>query len=203
MILPEVPVIETIATYVAPAATMIAAIMTAANLGARVTGWGFVVFTIGAIAWVIQGMATGQQNLIISNGFLLAIDLFGIWRWLGRQGRYDEGARAAHRRSRRAPVPTLFQMGGLNGATVRDEAGTTLGVAVEAMASCEDGRIAYVVVSCGGIGGVGETLHALGWNEVRYKNGDLVTTLDAETLDDRPAFVDGAWPETMKAAGIG
>lgn len=39
--------VEAVAAWVAPVATMIAAVMTAANLGARVTGWGFVVFVIG------------------------------------------------------------------------------------------------------------------------------------------------------------
>ena len=32
---------ETIASWVAPIATTIAALMTASNLGSRVTGWGF------------------------------------------------------------------------------------------------------------------------------------------------------------------
>jgi hypothetical protein len=34
-----------------------------------------------------------------------------VWRWLGRQAKYDDGsARAAHR-SARARVPTLFALG--------------------------------------------------------------------------------------------
>jgi hypothetical protein len=37
-----------IAAWIAPAATVIAAVMTAANLGARITDWGFVVFTVGS-----------------------------------------------------------------------------------------------------------------------------------------------------------
>jgi len=77
------------AGWIAPAATMIAAIMTAANLGARVTGWGFAVFAVGALAWITVGAATGQQNLLWSNAFLLLVDLVGIWRWLGRRARDD------------------------------------------------------------------------------------------------------------------
>src|SRR6201999_4586061 len=56
-----------IAEWVAPIATMIAALMTASNLGPRVTGWGFVVFTIGAIAWALIGLTTGQSNLLWQN----------------------------------------------------------------------------------------------------------------------------------------
>ena len=41
---------ESIATWVAPIATTIAALMTASNLGSRITGYGFISFTIGSIA---------------------------------------------------------------------------------------------------------------------------------------------------------
>ena len=46
---------ETIATWVAPIATTIAALMTASNLGSRITGWGFVVFTLGSLGWITLG----------------------------------------------------------------------------------------------------------------------------------------------------
>jgi hypothetical protein len=94
------------AGWIAPAATMIAAIMTAANLGARVTGWGFAVFSVGALAWVIVGATTGQHNLLWSNAFLLLVDLIGVWRWLGRRARYDEAAEAASARSAASRAPT-------------------------------------------------------------------------------------------------
>jgi len=45
---------ETI-SWVATVATIIAASMTAANLGTRITGYGFVVFTIGALCWIAVG----------------------------------------------------------------------------------------------------------------------------------------------------
>src|SRR4051812_35651207 len=105
----------TLAGWIAPAATMIAAMMTAANLGARVTGWGFVVFTVGAIAWIVTALATGQQNLLVANAFLLVVDVIGIWRWLGRQARYADGADAAAKDSIRDESPTLFALGSLEG----------------------------------------------------------------------------------------
>ena len=80
--------IET-AGWLAPAATMIAAMMTAANLGARVTGWGFVVFTVGSIGWCAIALSTGQQNLLWTNGFLTLVNGVGIWRWLGRKARSE------------------------------------------------------------------------------------------------------------------
>ena len=144
-----------LAGWIAPAATMIAAVMTAANLGTRVTGWGFAVFAIGAVAWIIVGAQTGQQNLLLSNAFLLLVDIVGVWRWLGRRARYDAGAEAASARSARASVPTLFALSGLEGMAVRDTDGETVATIVDAMATSDDGRIAYVVVREGGVGGVG------------------------------------------------
>jgi len=64
------------AGLIAPSATMIAAMMTAANLGARVTGWGFAVFTIGSICWSFVGFLSGQMNLLATNGFLTLVRYF-------------------------------------------------------------------------------------------------------------------------------
>jgi hypothetical protein len=194
--------IQTIASYVAPAATMIAAMMTAANLGARVTGWGFVVFSIGAVAWIIDALATGQQNLLLSNAFLLIVDVVGIWRWLGRQSAYDDGARAARDQSVHAAAPTLFPLGALAGKPVKSRDGTTIGSTIEAMASCDQGKVAYVVVSRGGIGGVGETLHAIGWSESLYHDDRLETVLSEGDLASRPALDRTQWPATAELAGV-
>jgi hypothetical protein len=182
---------------------MIAAMMTAANLGARVTGWGFVLFSLGAIAWVIVALGSGQQNLLFSNAFLLLVDLIGIWRWLGRQARYETGADAASAASEAGPEPGLFALGALAGRRVEAADGTHVGDVVEAMAGCDRGAIAYLVVSQGGIGGVGESLRALGWNEVRFDGQRVETRLDAATLERRPALDPTRWPATAEAAGVG
>ena len=92
---------EQIANWVAPVATTLAAIMVAANLGARITGVGFIVFSIGAVGWMVIGALTGQANLVWQNGVLLAINLLGVWRWLGLRARYDKGAAAATRATAR------------------------------------------------------------------------------------------------------
>lgn len=191
-----------IAGWLAPAATMLAAMMTAANLGARVTGWGFAVFAVGSVAWMMVAVASGQHNLLLSNAFLLLIDLVGIWRWLGRRARYDEGAASASKDSARAPAPSLFALSKLEGMAVRDAGGTTIATAVDAMAACEDGQIAYLVVREGGVAGVGERLHALGWNEVRLRDGVLGTRLDHAALARRRELPATDWPATAEAAGV-
>ena len=92
---------EQIANWVAPIATTLAAVLVAANVGARITGVGFVVFSIGSVAWMAIGLATHQNNLIWQNAVLLGINALGIWRWLGLRARYDKGAAAATRATTR------------------------------------------------------------------------------------------------------
>jgi hypothetical protein len=182
---------------------MIAAIMTAANLGARVTGWGFAVFAVGALAWIMVGAQTGQHNLLWSNAFLLLVDLVGVWRWLGQRARYDIAAEAASERSATTSAPTLFPLAGLEGMAVRDPSGETIATTVDAMASCEGGRIAYLVIREGGVGGVGERLHALGWDEVRVSDGAFLSSLSPARLARRPVLAPGQWPASAAAAGVG
>ncbi len=192
-----------IAQWVAPIATMIAAVMTAANLGARITGWGFVVFTIGAVAWIAVGVATGQHGLLLSNAFLLIADIFGIWRWLGRQARYDEGAEAASNDSRKdSDQPTLFALSKIEGRPVTDASGRTIGKAVDAMAGCRDGTVKFFVVSRGGIGGVGEELYALGWGEAQIEEDAVRARIDLEALVRRPVLNPSDWPHSAEAAGV-
>lgn len=90
---------EDAANWIAPVATTIAAVLVAANLGARVTGFGFIAFAIGSIAWMVIGAVTGQANLLWQNAVLLLINILGVWRWLGLRARYDKGAAAATRAS--------------------------------------------------------------------------------------------------------
>lgn len=192
-----------LAGWIAPAATMIAAMMTAANLGTRVTGWGFVLFSVGAVAWVIVALGSGQQNLLLSNAFLLVIDLVGIWRWLGRQARYEAGAEAAVDASVAKPAPDLFALGTLAGRAVHAPDGTIMGHVIEAMAQCDNGAIGYLVVGQGGVGGVGERLYALGWDEIAPAGDRFDSRLSLDALAHRPQLDPKHWPGTAEEAGVG
>ncbi len=193
---------EDVAGWIAPAATMIAAMMTAGNFGARITGWGFVVFTIGAVAWCVVAMTTHQQNLLWSNVFLGIVDVIGIWRWLFRRARYDKGADAAAEGSRSAAAaPALFPLSRLQEARVRGSGGAELGRVVDAMAECRGGRISYVMLAAGGTAGVGETLHPVPWDRLRATGDGLETDLDAAGIAAFPAAGAQQWPERAPAAG--
>ena len=67
-------------SWIATAATIVAASITASNLGTRITGYGFIVFTFGSIAWFGFGLMSGQPALVWTNAVLTLLNLFGIWR---------------------------------------------------------------------------------------------------------------------------
>jgi len=180
-------------SWVATAATIIAACMTASNLGSRITGYGFIVFTVGSIAWFATGLLTGQPALQWTNAVLTLLNLFGIWRWLGRQARVEEGGKAAAKASERAPGEKLFPVSLLSSAKLRcgeDE----VGACVDAMAGCASGRVAYVVVSEGGVAGVGETLRRVPWDDLRVEDEMLVANFDRKRFSGLDELQKDQWP---------
>ena len=186
-----------IVSWVAPAATMIAACMTAANLGPRVTGWGFVVFTIGSLAWVSIAVASGQQSLLVTNAFLTLVNAVGIWRWLGRIARFDDGAKSAEAKSRQAQTDTLFNVGSVEGRAILDTNDTKLGGAIGVMARAHEGSIAYVVAALGGIAGLGERIVALPWRSIEARPDGFVVHMSAEDLAQLDTLDSNDWPHKV------
>lgn len=62
--------------------TVVAALLVAANLNARVTVAGFIIFIIASIAWMADGWLEAKASLVIQNVILLVINVIGVWRWL-------------------------------------------------------------------------------------------------------------------------
>ena len=177
-------------SWIATVATIVAASMTAANLGSRITGYGFCVFLAGSLAWLATGLLTGQPALVWTNIVLTVLNIFGIWRWLGRQAKIEEGAATASEASKDAPGESLFPISLLLKAPIEDRSGKSLGSCVDAMAGCSTGSIRYVVVSEGGVAGVGETLRRLSWRDGRMESDRLV----ADPVDDLPEIPKDEWP---------
>ena len=187
-----------LAGWVAPVATMIAAMMTAANLGARVTGWGFVVFLVGAIAWSIVAVATDQSNLLWSNAFLGVVDIVGIWRWLGHRAKLDDGADKALEASARTDLPTLFPARLIEGGPVKDAHGATVGHSVGAMAERDSGRLAYLVVHQGAVADLGGRHVAIPWTWLGVDEDAFVVRGDHDLARLDP-IDPGNWPVTVTA----
>lgn len=183
--------IADLAGWVAPVATMIAAMMTAANLGARITGWVFVVFTIGSVGWSIVGLSSGQNNLVATNAFLTLVNGVGIWRWLGGQRVYEDGGKTAQTASRRSGSPTLFTATGFAGMPVLSSDGRKLRKSVEALLECGTGSVSYVVVASGV---VKETLRALPADAVQFDCEELRLSLLSGDFDLLDPIGDDEWP---------
>jgi hypothetical protein len=180
-------------SWIATGATIIAASLAAANLGSRVTGYGFVLFTGGALCWIIVGLQSHQPALMWTNVVLTVLDAFGVWRWLGRQAKVEEGARTAERASEMSAGEALFPVSLLSSAPVRtgkDE----LGRCIDAMAGCETGRISYVVVSEGGIAGIGETLRRLPWSSANVDGESVIVATTREGFRRFEELPRDQWP---------
>ncbi|PXA86538.1 photosystem reaction center subunit H [Nostoc sp. 3335mG] len=186
------------AGWLAPLATMIAAVMTAANLGTRVTGWGFVVLTVGALAWCAVALTSHQPNLLWSNAFLAIVDAIGIYRWLGRRALLEDGANRAARISRRRGKP-LFPVHTLEGRPVAGADGFVVAHVVGAMADCRTGRIRYFVVRRGGIA-EGDQLRAIAWRDMVIGN-PLRTTFREGELAASPPISPDDWPQEAPRIG--
>ena len=179
-----------IAGWVAPAATMIAAMMTAANLGPKVTGWGFVVFTVGSIAWTTIGIIDGPTSLVVANAFLTVVNFVGIWRWLGREVKYRDSAETVAEASVGAAAPTVFPAGRLLGQDVSGPNGESVGSVVEAMICSANGRLQTLLIRHGGsVAGVGERLVILEHDQFDLKVDGVVSRLDADDVAALPEAV--------------
>ena len=68
--------------WIAAIGTMIAAAMIAADLGRKVTGWGFVLFCAVAVTWIVSGLSSGAMPIAAMNAILLLINAWGVWQYL-------------------------------------------------------------------------------------------------------------------------
>jgi uncharacterized membrane protein YphA (DoxX/SURF4 family) len=69
--------------WVAAIGTIIAAALIAADLGRRVTGWGFVLFCVVASMWIYSGVTSPEgMPIAIQNGLLLIVNIYGVWQFL-------------------------------------------------------------------------------------------------------------------------
>jgi hypothetical protein len=182
------------ASWIATAATIIAACFTASNLGSRVTGIGFIIFTIGSIAWFATGLLTGQPALVWTNAVMTLLNLFGVYRWLGRQAKLEEGASKAAEASVAAPGEDLFPASSLTASRLIGRGGEVLGSTVDAMLSCNGGKLRYLVVAQGGVAGLGETFRRVDWHYAGVQDGAVKTDMSTQDFDRLPELQKDNWP---------
>ena len=68
--------------WIGAVGTICAAGLVAADLGRRVTGWGFVLFCAVSIVWIVSGLTNTGTPIAVQNGILLLINAWGVWQYL-------------------------------------------------------------------------------------------------------------------------
>ena len=68
--------------WIAAIGTMLAAALIAADLGRKVTGWGFVLFCAVSATWIVSGFTSNALPIAAMNAILLLINLWGVWQFL-------------------------------------------------------------------------------------------------------------------------
>ena len=94
------------------------------------------------------------------------------------------------------PGPRLMTASTLTGDKVVNRSGDTLGEIGEIMLDVPRGRVAYAVMSAGGVLGVGDKLFAIPWNAMVLDTDRHCFILDvpAERFKDAPGFDKDHWP---------
>lgn len=85
----------------------------------------------------------------------------------------------------------------LEGDKVRNAAGDDLGKVDEIMIDIPSGRIAYAVLSFGGVLRMGNKLFAVPWSALRVDEDEKCFILDVskQTLESAPGFDKDNWPD--------
>jgi len=98
--------------------------------------------------------------------------------------------------TRRGPGPRVMSADTLAGDEVKNEAGETLGEIADIMIDVPAGRVAYAVMSVGGVLGVGDKLFAIPWKSLRLDPEHKCFRLDVAKarFDDAPGFDKDHWP---------
>ena len=68
--------------WIAAIGTMLAAALIAADLGRKVTGYGFVLFCAVSVTWIVSGLTSNAPPIAAMNGILLLINAWGVWQFL-------------------------------------------------------------------------------------------------------------------------
>ncbi|HRX40319.1 MAG: hypothetical protein R3C54_08775 [Parvularculaceae bacterium] len=71
--------------WAATSTGIVAAIMVASNVNARIAGFGFVIFTASSLMWVSFGAIENDHGLLVQNAVLTVINIIGAWRYLFRK----------------------------------------------------------------------------------------------------------------------
>lgn len=95
-----------------------------------------------------------------------------------------------------SPGPFVMSCDTFAGDGVVNRANEDLGKIAHIMIDVPSGRIAYAVLACGGVFGIGEKLFAIPWGALTLDADRqcFVMDIDKERLDKAPGFDKDHWP---------
>ncbi len=94
--------------------------------------------------------------------------------------------------------PRALSASTLIGDDVVNRQGESLGQVVDIMINLDRGDVDYVVLSFGGVLGIGDKLFALPWQSISVdtENHNFVVDVERERLENAPGFDKDHWPNT-------
>ena len=94
-------------------------------------------------------------------------------------------------------IRQVLSASSLSGDHVRNSGGEDIGTLKEIMIDLDSGRIAYGVLSVGGLLGMGDKLFAIPWGSFKVDeyNKELILNVDKDTLKNAPGFDKDNWPD--------
>jgi sporulation protein YlmC with PRC-barrel domain len=94
-------------------------------------------------------------------------------------------------------VPRVLSATTMIGDGIKNIEGEDLGKLEELMMDLNTGRIAYAVISFGGVLGIGNKLFAVPWEALSLDTDDhkFFLDVDKDTLEDAPGFDKDNWPK--------
>jgi sporulation protein YlmC with PRC-barrel domain len=91
----------------------------------------------------------------------------------------------------------VLSAGTLKGDKVRNLQGEDIGKIDDIMLDIGSGRVAYAVLSFGGVMGLGDKLFAIPWQALSLdkENKQMILDVEKEKLKNAPGFDKGDWPD--------
>jgi hypothetical protein len=125
-------------------------------------------------------------KIMVLMALVLAFGTFDIYA--GGMGKTSGGAMMQQSSSESAPL-AIPRASELIGLSVTNDQGEHLGKVGDFIVS-NDGRIAYIVISSGGVLGFGEKLCAIPWraSNPRIQENSLVVSISQERFQSAPSF---------------
>jgi hypothetical protein len=94
-------------------------------------------------------------------------------------------------------TPVLIAASKVNGTSVINSAGDTLGSIYDVMIDKRSGHVEYAIMSFGGFLGMGESYHPLPWKLLKYDptNRSYIVDISKDRLQGGPSYAHSASPD--------